>query len=292
MAEFLTHPVDLVKVRMQLQGEQNAARQYENMLHAFSRIWKTEGPLALYQGVNPAVLRQATYGTCRVGLYAPLKRFFGVPIETEPHERDGSTIFRKIAAACLSGGIASAIWNPVDLVKVRMQASGLRKEALPTYRGTFHAFSSILRQEGVSGLYKGVQAGSARAMVVAAAELGSYDEIKLLFLRNSESWAGDVGLGHDDFKLHISTSLFSGFISTFVSSPFDVVKSRYMNQPFDPLTGKGIWYTNVWNCFMKSIRQEGIPFMWRGFWPNFANKGPTVVLFFTFYEQIRLFFDQ
>ena len=36
---------------------------------------------------------------------------------------------------------------------------------------------AIVQQEGLLGLYKGVQATSTRAMVVAAAELASYDEV-------------------------------------------------------------------------------------------------------------------
>ena len=115
LSEAVMHPMDVVKVRMQLQGEHNVVicllfvcfasffspscldyqtiepsslltyhlqRQYKNTFHAFSRIWKTEGPIALYKGFKPAVLRQATYGTFRIGLYAPMKRFFGVHDET------------------------------------------------------------------------------------------------------------------------------------------------------------------------------------------------------------------
>ena len=57
----------------------------------------------------------------------------------------------KIGAGALSGTVGSAIANPTDLIKVRMQADihGSR------YSGLLHAFRSIYREEGgLSGLYK------------------------------------------------------------------------------------------------------------------------------------------
>jgi len=38
----------------------------------------------------------------------------------------------------------------------------------------------------------------------------------------------------EGLPLHVTTAFISGFVSTVVSSPFDVVKSRVMGQPLNP----------------------------------------------------------
>ena len=53
-AELLTFPIDLVKVRLQLQGQkhctENAKLKYRGMIHALITIPKEEGLKALYSG--------------------------------------------------------------------------------------------------------------------------------------------------------------------------------------------------------------------------------------------------
>ena len=68
LPEGITIPLDVLKVRMQLQGEQGGKRAYANALQAVGQIYRSEGAAAFAKGLKPALLRQATYGTMRVGL--------------------------------------------------------------------------------------------------------------------------------------------------------------------------------------------------------------------------------
>ena len=56
IAELITFPIDLVKVRLQLQGQkacnENATLKYRGMIHALSTIPREEGLAALYSGYN------------------------------------------------------------------------------------------------------------------------------------------------------------------------------------------------------------------------------------------------
>ena len=56
--------------------------------------------------------------------------------------------------AGMTGGAASTlILHPLDLVKIRFAVNdGLSTR--PQYNGLFHAFKSILKEEGVKGLYR------------------------------------------------------------------------------------------------------------------------------------------
>ncbi|XP_073885068.1 brain mitochondrial carrier protein 1 isoform X7 [Macaca fascicularis] len=92
VAEFGTFPVDLTKTRLQVQGQSIDARfkeiKYRGMFHALFRICKEEGVLALYSGIAPALLRQASYGTIKIGIYQSLKRLFVERLEATNKARD------------------------------------------------------------------------------------------------------------------------------------------------------------------------------------------------------------
>jgi hypothetical protein len=49
-AELATVPIDVVKVRMQLQGELGSTAKYKSSLHAFPTILREEGIAGLYKG--------------------------------------------------------------------------------------------------------------------------------------------------------------------------------------------------------------------------------------------------
>uniref|UniRef100_G3QCC6 Uncharacterized protein n=1 Tax=Gasterosteus aculeatus aculeatus TaxID=481459 RepID=G3QCC6_GASAC len=77
VAEFGTFPIDLTKTRLQVQGQcQYTEVRYRGMFHALFKIGKEEGIRALYSGISPALLRQASYGTIKIGTYNSLKRLF------------------------------------------------------------------------------------------------------------------------------------------------------------------------------------------------------------------------
>lgn len=70
-AGFFTNPLEVVKVRMQLQGELLAkgkhAVHYKNVFHAGYVIAKHDGILALQAGLVPALWFQLVLNGCRFG---------------------------------------------------------------------------------------------------------------------------------------------------------------------------------------------------------------------------------
>merc|ERR1719331_3505933 len=168
------------------------------------KLVAAEGPTALFTGLPPALVRQSTYGSLRYGLYGPIKNSLGIkPGEPVP-------LWKKIVAGGTAGAVASAIANPTDLMKVRLQTDGMLKDAegnfLPKrYTGMSHAFFSIIKDEGILGLWKGVGPTCGRATALAAAELASYDEVKTQFLHK--------GLFTEGLLCTCATAFVSGFVS-------------------------------------------------------------------------------
>ncbi|EEB15383.1 mitochondrial uncoupling protein, putative, partial [Pediculus humanus corporis] len=154
-AEFGTFPIDTTKTRLQIQGQKfgatHAKLRYHGMIDAFFQISKQEGFQALYAGIAPAVLRQATYGTIKFGTYYSLKKLF------KQNEED---LVVNVGCAIVAGVISSSIANPTDVLKVRMQVLGVQRN------GIVASFAEIYKLEGIFGLWRGVGPTSQRAAVI------------------------------------------------------------------------------------------------------------------------------
>jgi hypothetical protein len=131
-----------------------------------------------------------------------------------------------------------------------MMADGMNQVegAKPRYNWALGAMKEIAQKEGILGLWKGTGPTCARATVLAAAELASYDQLKQLVLQHQ--------LLEEGLTLHFSVAIAAGFIGSAACNPFDVVKSRVMNQAVDAATGKGIKYSGMLDCMGKTVQHE------------------------------------
>lgn len=281
-----THPLDLIKVRMQLQGEGGGGGA-ENLkqrvpqpgrmgpLAMGARIVQQEGVAALFSGVSATLLRQATYSTTRMGLYEILK--------SKWEEGNRLALHKKILAGLVAGGIGAAVGNPADMAMVRMQADGrLPMESRRHYKSVADAILRTARDEGLGSLWRGCSPTVVRAMLVTASQLATYDHVKEDIL--------DHHLLHDGLVLHVIASSAAGITASITSNPVDVVKTRLMNMHVEP--GGTPPYTGPLDCALKTIRNEGPLSLYKGLIPTIFRQGPfTIVLFLTLERMRKLLRD-
>ena len=117
-AALFTNPIEVVKTRMQVQGELvrigRAQQLYTNPFQAFYLIGREEGLKGLQGGLGPAVLYQLMMNGTRLGAYEPLKRLY-----TSNGER--KEMWRSVAAGSTSGVLSAVMGSPFFLIKVRLQ---------------------------------------------------------------------------------------------------------------------------------------------------------------------------
>lgn len=131
----------------------------------------------------------------------------------------------------------------------------------------------IFAEEGAGGYFKGLGPSLGRAAVINGCGIASYDQTKVIVRRFFG--AGD-GLGPQAVG-----ALVSGFVSATVSTPFDVIKTRMMNQPRDaPL------YSGPIDCVVKTARAEGLGGLYKGFVPAYARLAPHRMVHFLALEQL------
>lgn len=138
------HPLDLIKVRLQLQTETSKL----GMVQMGTRIAKTEGLPGLMKGVDASIARQLVYSGVRFGMYDLLKQAAGESIAP-------LSMPVKVVCAAASGAIGAFAGNPGDLAMVRMQADGkLPVEERRNYRNIFNAVGRIAKTEGVLSMWR------------------------------------------------------------------------------------------------------------------------------------------
>lgn len=238
---------------------------HTGFVKTFQRILATEGITGLFRGITPSMLREASYSSIRMGLYEPARQF--VAPDTPISE---ISLWQKIVAGFFSGGVGSAIANPTDLVKIRFQAR--RPDQPKIYRHTLDAFTSIYREEGLKGLYKGVGPTTLRAAVLTSAQLSSYDHTKVILRR--------MNILPDGPYIHLIASIVAGLVTTTATSPVDVIKTRVMNASHGE-------YSGPVDCLLKLLRNEGPRALFRGWVPNYLRLGPHFIISLPLYEQIR-----
>ncbi|GMM30724.1 Oac1 protein [Martiniozyma asiatica (nom. inval.)] len=271
-AVTFTNPIELVKTRMQLQGElsANAVKIYKNPVQALALIFKNEGIRGIQKGLVCAYVYQLGLNGCRLGLYEPTRKI--VNNLFYPGQENIQNIPINVVAGALSGIAGAIIGSPMYLVKTRMQSySDQVKIGEQThYKNAWDGLRQIYSKEGFVGLFRGVDAAILRTGAGSSVQLPIYNFAKLELK--------STGLFNEGPGLHLFASVIAGFGVGIVMNPWDVILTRVYNQ-------RGDLYKGPVDCFIKTIKSEGLGALYKGFGAQIMRIAPHTVLTLTFMEQ-------
>jgi len=271
IATCVIQPIDMVKVRIQLQGEGGGklAGESKNPFTVFGNVVKNEGVGKLYAGLSAALLRQATYTTARLGLFRTISNSMQKDKEPLP-------FWKKSVAGLLAGGIGCVFGTPADVALIRMQADGkLPVEQRRNYKHVGDALTRIVREEGVSkGLFAGNVPVIIRASMLNLGMLATYDQA-LESLKQFTTNQDVVSVG---------AKLISGFAASFCSLPFDFVKTRIQKQVKQ--ADGTMPYKSFMHCVSTVAKTEGPMAFYKGFWTYYARIAPHAMITLWAMEQL------
>jgi hypothetical protein len=240
-----THPIELVKTRMQVTGSELSVIVRNTMAQ--------EGAASFWKGIVWAWGREGSYASIKLGGYAPVRDALGASGKDAP-------FYLKFAAGAITGGVGSVVGNPFDVLKTLAQANQGKSVPLTTL------VSTMYKDQGIGGFYRGLEANIMRACVLNATKMGCYDIAKG-YVCELTGWK------RKDVKTSFCSATLAGFFMTCTVSPFDRVRTALMNQPTD----KKI-YTGPLDCARKLIAENGVRSLWRGFIPIWARFAPTATI--------------
>ena len=109
LACLFTNPIEVVKTRMQLQGELTASgnfvKTYKNPIQAFSVIYHNEGIKGIQKGLGPAVGYQVIMNGFRLGSYGPILKLLNVEHSSSQAELVG----KRLIAGASAGAIGAVM---------------------------------------------------------------------------------------------------------------------------------------------------------------------------------------
>lgn len=217
LAEALAcHPLDTIKVRMQLSKSRKAKGLKPLGFFATGRqIAARETPLGLYKGLGAVVSGIVPKMAIRFASFEMYKGWLSNP--------DGSISSKATFLAGLGAGAteAVAVVTPMEVVKIRLQAqqhSLADPLDIPRYRNAAHAAFTIVREEGIATLYRGVSLTALRQATNQGVNFTAYQQFK--------KWAMDFQPQHKESGQLPSwqtmiLGLVSGAMGPFSNAPID-----------------------------------------------------------------------
>ncbi|XP_044234606.1 mitochondrial dicarboxylate carrier isoform X2 [Ursus arctos] len=232
------------------------------------QVVRSDGILALYNGLSASLCRQMTYSLTRFAIYETVR----------DHVTKGSQgplpFYKKVLLGSISGCIGGFVGTPADMVNVRMQNDmKLPPHQRRNYAHAVDGLYRVAREEGLKKLFSGASMASSRGMLVTVGQLSCYDQAKQLVL--------STGYLSDGVLTHFVASFIAGGCATILCQPLDVLKTRLMNSKGE--------YQGVLHCAVETAKLGPLAF-YKGLVPAGIRLMPHTVLTFVFLEQLRKHF--
>lgn len=240
------YPLDTLRIRQQSSTSGSA-------LSILRHTVATEGPQALYRGMG-APLASVTFQNAMVfQIYAILSRALDPSISAkEPPS------YKVVALAGVgTGAIQSLILSPVELVKIRLQLQGsnyTRSQHADHHKGPTDVARSILRREGLRGIYRGLNVTILRDAPSHGFYFWTYEYMR------EQLHPGCRKNGQESLQTMLVAGGLAGVASWVCCYPLDVVKTRLQAQS----PSSALKYNGLVDCFYKSVKAEGYGVLWRG----------------------------
>ncbi|KAI0320603.1 mitochondrial tricarboxylate transporter [Amylostereum chailletii] len=259
---FVTYPTEFVKTRSQFGGKREAP------LTIIRETLRSQGVRGLYSGCTALVLGNATKAGVRFVSYDHFKHSLA--------DSQGKISAPRSLLAGLGAGMMEAIFavTPSETIKTKLIDDAKRPN--PQYRGLVHGTTSIIRQEGIFGIYRGLFPVMMRQGANSAVRFTTYATLKQFVqtrTRSGQTLPSSITFG---------VGAIAGLVTVYTTMPLDVIKTRMQS-----LEARA-QYRNSFHCAYRIFTEEGILRFWTGTTPRLARLILSGGIVFTIYEKIIL----
>ncbi|XP_072992934.1 thylakoid ADP,ATP carrier protein, chloroplastic-like [Typha latifolia] len=176
------------------------------------------------------------------------------------------------SAGAVAGAAAKTVTAPLDRVKLLMQTHGVRvvqgvgaKEKV----GFVEAITTIGKEEGVKGYWKGNLPQVIRIIPYSAVQLFSYEVYKKLF-RKKDGELSVIG--------RLLAGACAGMTSTLVTYPLDVLRLRLAVEPGSRTMSQ---------VALNMLREEGFASFYGGLGPSLIGIAPYIAVNFCIFDLVK-----
>lgn len=171
----------------------------------------------------------------------------------------------------------------MEVVKIRLQAqhhSLADPLDVPKYRNAAHATYTVVKEEGLGALYRGVSLTALRQGTNQAVNFSAYTQFKSLLQQHQPAY-------HDAELPSYQTMLIglvSGAMGPLSNAPIDTIKTRLQKTPGVP--GETA-VSRISAIARDMFKQEGVHAFYKGITPRIMRVAPGQAVTFTVYEYLK-----
>ncbi|GAB2228565.1 hypothetical protein Droror1_Dr00022685 [Drosera rotundifolia] len=195
--------------------------------------------------------------------------------------RSSRDLFSDAVAGAAAGTISATFLCPLDVIKTLLQVNGLPDAARSRHKGSviITSMQHIIRTEGFRGLYRGLSPTILALLPNWAVYFTTYQQLKAL-LGSHGNRDGHLTIGG-----HMIAAAGAGAVTSFVTNPLWVVKTRLQTQG---MRRDVVPYKSIKSALKRISKEEGLRGLYSGLLPSLA--GIThVAIQFPAYEEIKLY---
>lgn len=157
----IVYPLDYARTRL-ASDVGTGKREFSGLGDCLAKT-AAKGPGALYNGFGVSVLGIFPYRGVYFGMFDTLS-------DNNPYNKSDNTLLRlatKFAVAQVTAITAGYVSYPLDTVRRRLQMQSNKPKEEWIYKNTTDCFAKILKDEGVSAMFKGAGANALRTIGAA-----------------------------------------------------------------------------------------------------------------------------
>jgi len=261
-AKFITHPIDTVKAKLQVNYKKNLTITVREMVKV---ITLNEGIAGFYKGLPVSLIGSLPGSVLYFGSYEFAKKNI---IEKKLTDYNFLNYF---ISGMFAETIACLVFVPVDIIKERRQVQSNIKTF--EYKNDLDALVQIIRKEGVRGIYKAYGATLASFGPLSATQFTIFEKMKGLFVSNDNTaYLKRIKKENKDLvkkELTFLESMFCSSISSglasIITNPLDLVKMRMQVQRAGSnYTAENAEYKNIIQGLGVVLRNEGFNGLFKG----------------------------
>ncbi|TDL27018.1 mitochondrial tricarboxylate transporter [Rickenella mellea] len=257
---FVTYPAEFVKTRSQFGG------QKESPFTIIRSTLASKGITGLYSGCTALVVGNAVKAGVRFVSYDHFKSMLA--------DQQGKVSAPRSLLAGLGAGVMEAVFavTPSETIKTKLIDDAKRPN--PQYRGLVHGTISIVRKEGIRGIYRGLFPVVMRQGANSSVRFTTYTTLKQFVQGNARP--GQTIPSSVTFGI----GAIAGLVTVYTTMPLDVIKTRMQSLEARQL------YRNSFHCAYRIFTEEGLFRFWAGTTPRLARLVMSGGIVFTIYEKI------
>ncbi|KAL8232082.1 hypothetical protein R6Q57_001860 [Mikania cordata] len=276
VSKTCTAPLARLTILFQVQGMHSDASTLRKttIWREASRIVREEGFRAFWKGNLVTIAHRLPYSSISFYAFERYKNLLHLILGVENHGTNMSTdLCVRLAGGGLAGITAASVTYPLDLVRTRLSA----QRNVIYYKGIWHALSTISREEGIFGLYKGLGACLLGVGPNLAISFSVYDTTRTYWQLHRPA--------DSTVLVSLACGSLSGIASSTVTFPLDLVRRRMQ------LEGAGgrarVYKTGILGTFRQIIKSEGLCGIYRGILPEYYKVVPSIGIVFMTYEKLK-----